>query len=544
MQFEITIPTFNGVETIKIEAGSTAIFVGANGGGKTRLAVHIESIEKRAHRISAHRALDLNPNVEKITEEEARCRLRTGMSLKRAQRHGEQKYSFQIWQTHRWQDSPAIQLLNDFDALIQVLFAEQSNKALETYKKVRKGIYDEADLTKFEQLSNIWEYLLPDRKLDISGDDIKVNFQNLNESYTARDLSDGERGIFYLIGQTLTADTNSLLIIDEPELHVHPSIMSKLWDKLEAVREDCAFVFMTHELEFAAARVAQKFIVHNFQPGPKWNLERIPEDTGFNEKVTALILGSRRPILFVEGTGNSLDIAIYRCCFPDMTVIPRESCEAVIHSVVSMNKNNFLHNVSCSGIVDGDARGSDEINRLQELGISVLPVSEIENIILLPEVTRTIAEIEGYEGEVLEECLSNLQSAIFDAIKENMIDSAALRFCKRRVDHALKQFDFNEVEDIVNFTEEIKEQVDTLDITDIYDVTRHRITNAIEQKNLKELLLNYDDKGLLSLAARHLKNTTKNNFESWLIRILANNDDSPLIPVLRENIRGTKKLKM
>ena len=75
-------------------------------------------------------------------------------------------------------------------------------------------------------------------------------------------MSDGERAIFYLIGQTLLADENILLIIDEPELHVHRSIMSKLWDELEAIRADCALVFITHDLEFAASRAAQKFVIH------------------------------------------------------------------------------------------------------------------------------------------------------------------------------------------------------------------------------------------------------------------------------------------
>ena len=33
-------------------------------------------------------------------------------------------------------------------------------------------------------------------------------------------MSDGERAIFYLIGQTLAASSDSVLIIDEPELHL------------------------------------------------------------------------------------------------------------------------------------------------------------------------------------------------------------------------------------------------------------------------------------------------------------------------------------
>ncbi|MDQ9247827.1 AAA family ATPase, partial [Escherichia coli] len=65
----------------------------------------------------------------------------------------------------------------------------------------------------------------------------------------------------YLIAQALVAAESSLLVIDEPELHVHPSVTSRLWDEIEAARKDCAFIFITHDLHFAAARTAQKYVI-------------------------------------------------------------------------------------------------------------------------------------------------------------------------------------------------------------------------------------------------------------------------------------------
>jgi hypothetical protein len=74
---------------------------------------------------------------------------------------------------------------------------------------------------------------------------------------------------------------------------------------------------------------ADNLLFSTAYPAPRWNIEAVPGNTGFDEKVTTLILGSRRPILFTEGTENSLDLAIYRCCFSNWTVIPRGSCEEV-----------------------------------------------------------------------------------------------------------------------------------------------------------------------------------------------------------------------
>ena len=52
--FELSIPSPYGQTDITLKAGSSIIFVGANGSGKTRLSEHIATdLKQRAHRISA-----------------------------------------------------------------------------------------------------------------------------------------------------------------------------------------------------------------------------------------------------------------------------------------------------------------------------------------------------------------------------------------------------------------------------------------------------------------------------------------------------------
>lgn len=173
MRFEISIPTFDGQEEIQIEAGSSVVFVGANGSGKTRLAAYIEKeLNLNAHRISAHRALSLNPTVAKISENLALLGLRTG--------NPSEKASLAHREGSRWGGKGSVALLNDFDFLVQVLFAEQSNKSLETHKKVRSGDFSPAHPTKFEFLVDIWERLLSHRKLHISGDNIQVSVSEID----------------------------------------------------------------------------------------------------------------------------------------------------------------------------------------------------------------------------------------------------------------------------------------------------------------------------------------------------------------------------
>lgn len=530
MTFNLEIPGLEHYFPIAIEPGSSVIFVGANGAGKTRLAVFLEdAMGSRAHRISAHRALKLNPAVPKIRGAEALRKLRYGWEHEQA--------TVAHRQGNRWEDSkPAVAMLNDFDCLLQALFAEQSVTTLETHKQTRSGSLTQAKATKFETLADIWQRVLPHRKLVISGDDIRVSAEDAPEPYPASDMSDGERAIFYLIAQALVAEDSSLLVIDEPELHVHPSIMSSLWDEIESARKDCAFVFITHDLHFAAGRAAQKYVISSYTSTPTWKIESVPEDTGFSEEVTTLILGSRRPILFVEGDGSSLDLAIYRCCYPDWTVIPRGSCEHVIHAVVTMRANERLTRVKCAGIVDADDFIAEDIQYLNSLGIFPLQVSEVENLVLLPEVSRAIAQLEGFSGAELEQKLSSLKAAIFGTLQSQaVLDEIVVRYCQRRIDRALKKIDLSKPKNIGDLVHEYRTKTSNLDIARIADDVTLKIQNALSNNDLPSLLTIYDNKGLMALAAQHLKQTRLITFEAWLTRILR---DEAMAPDLTTALRA------
>lgn len=526
MDFSFVIPTPTNSITITLTPGSTAIFVGANGGGKTRLAVHIENwVQINAHRISAHRSLSLNPKVPKIAEDQALSGLRSGQTNPMQQNSGHR-------QSNRWHNKSAIHLLNDFDYLIQALFAEQTNTSLIAYHAAKLGgqvVGQSLQITKMDKMKDIWERLLPHRKLQITGDDISVIPSNGGQAYVASEMSDGERAIFYMIGQVLVAADKQLLIIDEPELHMHPSIMSILWDELEAARSDCAFVYITHDLEFTKNRNAQKFVIRDYTPTPTWVVETIPEDTGFSEELTTLILGSRQPILFVEGKDTSLDLPIYRACYPDWTVIPRSSCTEIIHSVATMRNSTRLTRIKCSGIVDGDDYSEDDKIKLSSRGIQVLPVSEIENMILLPSVSASIAESEGYLGEERDEKVAALAEAIFAKLDSPQnIEKVVVEYCKRRIDRALKKVDLSAGTTLDELQDCYSTATAEIDISSIVSQRTNEIKAAIAAKNLPKLLEYCDDKDLLRLAASHLRNQHLKKFEAWVIRTLRNDTYLPL----------------
>lgn len=146
---------------LTLETGKTTIIIGANGSGKTRLAVHLEEqLGEKAHRIAAHRALSLNPNIEKISE----AKVKQGLF------YGNPEWAKDISQrkSARWNNKSSTYLLNDFDRLLQYLFAQQNNLAVENHQKRKRGEEITNSKTKLDTLQEVWERLLPTKKLRIT----------------------------------------------------------------------------------------------------------------------------------------------------------------------------------------------------------------------------------------------------------------------------------------------------------------------------------------------------------------------------------------
>ena len=195
-----------------------------------------------------------------------------------------------------------------------------------------------------------------------------------------------------------------------------------------------------------------------------------------------------------------------------------------------MRRNASLTRISCSGIVDADDYIKEDQDYLQDLGIATLPVSEIENLILLPNVSSVIAQSEGHFDNELDEKLESLAEAIFDSLNsDRAVEKVVTRYCKRRIDRLLKKIDLSEADNLEALKNEYSEQIKTLDIENIAQEATNRINQAIENKDLSLLLANYDNKGMMAFAASHLKGCSRNNFEHWLVRALRNNNVSGLI---------------
>lgn len=508
---------------LTLETGKTTIIIGANGSGKTRLAVYLEEqLGEKAHRIAAHRALNLNPNVDKIPEIKARQYLTYGNSW--------DGISISYRKDYRWGNKAPTSLLNDFDRLLQYLFAQQNNLAVENHQKRNRGEKITNSKTKLDILQEVWERLLPLKKLHITADDIRVSSTSIESAdYSASEMSDGERAVFYILGQVLSANKGSILIFDEPELHIHKSIISNLWDEIEKLCPDCSFLMITHDIEFAATRVAKKYVIRNYYSDPAWDISEIP-DSELDEQTITLILGSRKPILFVEGGKTSLDMETYRLCYPEWTVIPKGSCKDVIQAVSSLrklNENMRILNITCAGIVDRDTRVSSQIEELEGQGIKVLQYSEIENIFSLPSVAHEVLKIVGFTDNELtnkqEQFNTELLSYIRNELSGDKLEKFVVQRIHRQIDTYLKRIDLSDTKNCDEMKDKLISAVSALinsKINEWISEMKNEIQKCIDNENIDGLLYIYENKGLLAKTASILMGTSKSNFEGLLMRQL------------------------
>ena len=381
MSFKYVLPDEN-LQTIKCETKSNAVvIIGANGSGKSKLGAWIENQDPGAvHRICAQRSLSFNENIALKSYSQAEDLVFWGTSDNNSKNGNK---------GHRWNwGKYTTTLIHDFEDVLAALIALKNNENDAFIDQCRIAESNNSEKphtpqTSIDVLFSVWNDVFPQRKLILEDSKFFACMPSAEEPsrYSATEMSDGERSVLYLAAQVLCVPQNKTLIIDEPEIHLHRSIMSRLWKSLEKHRPDCLFIFITHDTQFAAMhKNADKLWIQEYD-GRNWIFEKIVDDD-LPEELLLDILGSRNNVLFVEGEKSSFDTQLYTSIYPEYYIVPCGSCTQVIERTKAFNNNPNLHNLKVYGIVDRDYRSDYEIEKLRENNIFTLRVAEVENLFI------------------------------------------------------------------------------------------------------------------------------------------------------------------
>ena len=149
------------------------------------------------------------------------------------------------------------------------------------------------------------------------------------------------------------------------------------------------------------------------------------------------LLGSRRKIIFVEGTARSLDAPLYSLLFPQVSVIPKDNCRDVEYAVRGLRSAEGMHWIAAWGIVDNDQRSPNDISRLRAAGVWALTHYSVESLYYHPKIIERVAKrqaaLTGGNSAVL------VKNALTEAVaaaklqKDHLVTSAVLRIARDKV---------------------------------------------------------------------------------------------------------------
>lgn len=507
----IQLPTKKGEpnETPNIEFNQLVV-IGANGSGKTRFGSKIEEFYlNQTHRISAQKSLTFPKEVSPKSIERAESEFRFGIYQ---ENWNDDQYRNNK-KNYRWQSDYNTTLLNDYDKLLILLHTEEYEQSL-SFKEGRI----QQPITKLDIIQRIWESVLPHRKLIKRAGVIEAfPTDDAAKTYNASGLSDGERVIFYLIGEVICSPQNSLIVIDEPEMHLHKSLVKKLFDLIENERPDCAFVYLTHDIDFVITRQnSVKIWTKSYEENDIWDYEILDESSPIPEQLYLEILGSRKPVILLEGDDSSIDYKLYEQVFTEYTLKPLGSCEKVIQSVKAFNEQKFFHHISSFGIIDRDRRKEEDIAKLIEKDIWVLDVAEAENLLLLENIVKTVASHMGKDADMV---FNQVQKNIITFFTSQLDSQILLHFKEvlRKTFFTVSNFGSKNISDAIV---EIDTAFSSIDKQTIFDDVETEFRNLITENDYYGVLRIFNLKDALIPQSKVCELTGIKNKEEYLSLVL------------------------
>ena len=431
--FPISIP-ITGSEplTLQVKTGEPFYLLGANGTGKSSLVTRVfGNHQENAKRISAHRQTWFQSNTLDMTPQ-GRQQLETNARSQDAQPQAR----YREWNPGGRANMAIFDLIDADTTLERKIAGLVRAGDIQAAQNEAKAPSPLQVINELMRLSN-----LPIEIAVEEGQKI-VARKNGGNPYSVAELSDGERNAFLIAADVLTAKTGTLLVIDEPERHLHRSIISPLLKLLFERRSDCAFIVSTHEVGLPvdvanASTLLIRACEYQGNTVHSWTADLLPPGATIDDELKADILGSRRKMIFVEGAAHSLDTPLYSLLFPQVSVIAKASCRDVELAVRGLRSAPDMHWVSAWGIIDNDQRTPEEVEQLKAAGIWSLKHYSVESLYFHKTIIAKLAERQAAltSADPNELVTNALSSAIAAANqqKDHLTNSAVVRATRQAI---------------------------------------------------------------------------------------------------------------
>jgi len=483
---------------------STTVIIGANGAGKTSLINELRknSIDEM-YVLPAQKLLYF---VSNIHDRNGISRERYIQDLKKV----DLKYeTIDLYQSKIEND-----FSNKFTKLITLLVKDYTNIVTRRSRKEKN-----LPLTLWDRVEHIWNQIFPEIIFELEPDDRVIKVEKNGSKYSINGLSDGERCILFYIGNVLLAPENSYIIVDEPETFLNAAIYNELWDLLISERPDCQFIFASHNMDFVQSRTNATYVwCKKFEAPYNFDFQILEESQEMPLSLLTEVSGTKKPILFCEGTKTSIDYQIYSKLFSEFCFVkPVQGHKQVIQHTKAYNNLNKMHGNKAYGIIDYDWMDESSIKENKEEGIFVLPFNEVEMILVDEAVVKSCLpfdddkekqrKFENLQRSIIKSCEEKKEKIISIALKKrldeflegNRIENN--KPTKEDVEEFLKDLvnEFNPSSTVDNITFIVEESLASSDFSRILKICNLK-KEIIDYRGNTEIVPNFKDKALKRIA--------------------------------------------
>ena len=347
--------------------------------------------------------------------------------------------------------------------------------------------------------------------------------RNSGQTFDIARMSDGETDAFLIAVEVLTAKPGTVLLIDEPERHLHRSVIRPFLSALLECRDDCAFVVSTHDVDLPVANPDARVLMvgscewEGNEPGA-WDVKLLEPNGGLPDDLNLAILGAREKILFVEGGAGSLDLPLYGALFPNLLVVPKGGFRDVQEAVKGLRASCELHRVEAYGLIDRDNRDEEKVRKLEEDGVFALEVVSAE---ALYYCSHSIAAVAAGRAESLgrgaDELIRSAKEKALGSIGEDGVaEEMAARKCEGRArDEALSRLGWKRI--MENPASEI-----CIKVGSGYEEELCRFNELVDEGKLDDLVARYPlrKSGAFDAIAKALECSGRKEYERTVLSMV------------------------
>ena len=300
-----------------------------------------------------------------------------------------------------------------------------------------------------------------------------------------------------IAAHVITAEPETVLLIDEPERHLHRSVIQPFLSALFALRrEDCSFIIATHEVALPVTNSnAQVLILRSCQwRGSQcvaWDADVLEPSAELPEDLKLEILGSRKKILFVEGKPGGPDFSLYTALFLGLSVVPKESCEEVQKAVLGWRGSQGIHpvHVEIFGLIDRDSRTDEDVEELGKKGVFALEVYSVEALYYCSDAIAAVAHRQADSlGVDAKELIKFAEQKAIDGLKVEA-EKTPERMASLRCERQIRERVLSEIPDRKSIMDNPRPICISIDSP--YSEELNRFNELVEENELYQLIARY-----------------------------------------------------